>query len=115
MPRVRLLLKTSGKGWTKTPNLLIDRLLPILRDTELRVLFVILRTTTGWNREGLPVSLTYRSLVSRTGRQSEAVSRALRRLERLGAIHILDADLQEPLRIAKNGSPESEAYIKTRK
>lgn len=115
MPRVRLLLKTSGKGWTKTPNLLIDRLLPILRDTELRVLFVILRATTGWNREGHPVSLTYRSLVSRTGRQSEAVSRALRRLERLGAIHILDANLHVLRLKAKSGGPKSEAYIKTRK
>lgn len=98
MPRVRLLLTTKATGWTKAPNLLFDRLLPTLRDTELRVLLVILRQTTGWQREGTVVALSYRQLVRRTGRQSAAVSRALRRLERLGAIHIEDASMQYPLR-----------------
>lgn len=88
MPRVRLLLKTNDKGWTKTPNLLIDRLMPVLRDTELRVLLVVLRATTGWNRDGRAVTITYRELMARTGRHTEAISRALGRLERLGAIQL---------------------------
>lgn len=92
MPRVRLLLKTNDKGWTKTPNLLIDRLMPVLRDTELRVLLVVLRATTGWNRDGRAVTITYRELMARTGRHTEAISRALGRLERLGAIQLEHPD-----------------------
>lgn len=62
--------------------------MPTLRDTELRVLLVVLRSTVGWNREGVAVSLTYRTLVRRTGRQSEAIAAALRSLEAKGLVHI---------------------------
>lgn len=51
--------------------------MPELRDTELRLLLVLLRQTTGWNREGRPVILSYRTLSRRTGRQSEALARGL--------------------------------------
>lgn len=69
-------------GWTKTPNRLLDQLLPTLRDTELRVLLVLLRHTVGWNRPDRVVTMPYGLLISRTGRQSEAISKALRSLER---------------------------------
>lgn len=62
--------------------------MPELKDTELRVLLVILRLTTGWNREGRFTVVPYRSLKRLTGRESEAVSKALRSLSDRGLIHI---------------------------
>jgi hypothetical protein len=86
MPRLRLTLP-SQTPWTKTPNSLFDHLLPELKDTELRVLLVVLRATTGWHREGRWVVLSYKVLMERTGRHSEAIAAALISLERRGFIH----------------------------
>lgn len=88
MPTLRLSKETGATPWTKTPNVVIDKLMPTLRDTEFRVLVVIVRSTLGWNRDEHAVRLTYRMLQARTGRSSEAVAAALRSLERLGLIHI---------------------------
>jgi len=77
----------SGIPWTKVPNHLIDRLMPTLKDTELRILLVLVRSTSGWNREGSSVPLTYRALVSRTGRHTEAIAGALRSLRDKRLIH----------------------------
>lgn len=73
--------------WTKVPNALLDRLLPTLKDTELRILLVLTRATSGWNREGKSVPLTYRALMARTGRHSEAVAKAVASLSERGLIH----------------------------
>ena len=87
MPRVRLTLPGSGTPWTKVPNLLLDTLMPNMRDTELRVLLVLVRSTTGWNRDGRRVPLTYRRLSLLTGRHGEAVGKALASLAERGLIH----------------------------
>jgi len=86
------------------PNVLLDRLMPELRDTELRVLLVLLRETTGWNRGGQAVSLPYRLLARRTGRHSEALVSAVASLERRGLVHLPG---RYRLRFAKPGASES--------
>lgn len=88
MPRITLNLPDLPSHWTRTPNLLVDRLLPELKDTELRVLLVLLRQTVGWNRAGRPVMVSYRTLIARTGRQSEAIAKALAALAARRLIHI---------------------------
>jgi len=90
------------------PNYLVDRLLPGLKDTELRVLLVLIRQTTGWNREGQAVILSYRVLMSRTGRKSEAVSKALQGLAVKRLIHVSVAFKQYPHRKARQSSSETE-------
>ncbi len=80
MPRLRLNLSTRHGRWTKVPNILLDRLMPELSDTELRVLLAVIRRTTGWGREGRAVVLRYRELKAVTGRHSEAISKAVKGL-----------------------------------
>jgi hypothetical protein len=107
------ILKLSGLGsltpWTKTPNLVIDKLMPGLKDTEVRVLLVLLRSTVGWNREGQPVAISYASLQARTGRSSEAISNALKSLDRQGLIHIVRKRRDKLRNIPKKPGSESEA------
>jgi len=86
MPKLKPNLSPTTP-WTKVPNVLLDRLMPSLKDTELRIMLVLLRQTLGWNREDRPVTLTYRSLTGRTGRGSEAVSKAIGSLSARGLIH----------------------------
>jgi hypothetical protein len=85
-------------GWTKVPNALIDRHLPELRDTELRIVLVLVRATAGWNRGGRPAALTYRTLERLTGRHSEAIAAALATLRERGLIHVSG---RPPVRITK--------------
>ncbi len=86
MPRTTL----STKGWTPVPNTLLDDLLPTLKDTELRVLLVVLRETAG--RSDKPRDwLAHSQLKGRTGRASEAVSAALAVLVRSRLLVITDA------------------------
>ena len=83
-------------GSTPVPNELLDRTMPELRDTELRVLLVVVRQTLGWQDGFDPKQrkerdwLTQSQLMRRTGRASEAVARAVDGLVRLGLIDVLD-------------------------
>jgi DNA-binding GntR family transcriptional regulator len=43
----------------------------------------------GWNRGGTSVTISYRALQKRTGRSSEAISKALKVLHDEGLIHIV--------------------------
>ena len=88
MPRLKTHLFKAHLAWTKIPNLVLDRLLPTLKDTELRILLVLLRQTVGWNRPDSTVILSYRRLKETTGRESEAISNALNSLSKKGLIHI---------------------------
>lgn len=74
--------------FTPFPNLLLDRVMPYLSDTEFRVLAVIVRQTLGWQQEAkwLSHSLLKRS----TGRESAAVSRAVDHLVKRGLITVCD-------------------------
>lgn len=77
--------------------------MPALSDTEWRLLGVIVRQTLGWREKdgrdgnGGPARkgrdwLTHRQLKSRTGRASEAVSRAVDGLVRKGLILVTGMD-----------------------
>ena len=70
------------------PAVVIDTLLPQLKDTELRLLLVVLRQTWGRNKEADWLSHT--QLKARTGRASEAVSGALDALVRRGLVTARD-------------------------
>lgn len=67
--------------FTKMPNTLLDHAMPLLKDTEWRLLCVIVRQTIGWlGPDGKSKSsdwLTRRQLMERTGRHSEAISEAI--------------------------------------
>lgn len=67
---------------TPFPSSLIDQVMPALRDTEWRLLCIIVRQTLGWKDTrtgGRKTSdwLTQKQLIARTGRSSEAVSKAV--------------------------------------
>ncbi len=79
---------------TPVPNELLDRVMPTLRDTELRVLLVVIRQTLGW-QDGPKTSqrkpkdwLTQSQLMRRTGRASGAVARAVDALVKAGLINV---------------------------
>lgn len=83
-------------GAVPVPNALFDEWLPLLSDTEARVILVTIRATLGWRQSG---GSGYRSrdwlshayLCRRTGRQSEAVSRAIQGLVGRGLLTVEDA------------------------
>jgi hypothetical protein len=79
---------------TPFPNLLIDRIMPDLSDTEWRLLCVVCRQTLGFVSQGGQPGrrtrdwLTHSQLKARTGRASEAVSRAIDGLVRKNLIEV---------------------------
>lgn len=111
MPKIKLTTQLPATPWTKVPNALLGHWLPKLKDTELRVLLVLIRQTTGWKQEGQEVRLTYRSLMAKTGRKSEAISAALASLQAQRLIHISETKLHKSYWISKQGSPEIEDVI----
>ena len=68
-------------GTTSFPNYLLDRVMPKLRDTEWRLLSIIVRQTFGWSDgHGKRKSadwLSHAQLKRKTGRSSTAISRAI--------------------------------------
>lgn len=73
-------LYEAAGPFTAFPNALLDRVMPALRDTEWRLLCVIVRQTLGWSENGKRKSrdwLTQSQLMARTGRNSAALSAAL--------------------------------------
>ena len=84
---------------TPFPNALLDEAMPALRDTEWRVLCVVVRATLGWRgrqagKRRASDWLTRGQLRRRTGRQSEALSAAVDALVRRGLIEVSDEDGQ---------------------
>jgi hypothetical protein len=78
------------------PNRLIDQMAPGLKDTELRVLLVVLRQTVGWRQSERSFKgrdwLTHRQLMRRTGRASAAISAAVASLVERGLIVVEDTN-----------------------
>jgi hypothetical protein len=86
------------------PAILIDRLLPRLTDTELRVLLVVIRQTLGWvdspgsgqqarkRRDWISQS----QLMGKTGKSRDSVSRAVGALVEAGLV-IVEKPSGEPL------------------
>ena len=78
---------------TPFPSALIDQVMPRLKDTEWRLLCVIVRQTLGWKDKQTGARktsdwLTQKQLIKRTGRSSEALSRALDSLVRQQIIEV---------------------------
>lgn len=88
-------LRLTG-GTTPVPTALLDKVMPKLRDTELRVLLVVVRQTLGWQVGKDPYLrkerdwLTQSQLMRRTGRASGAVARAVDVLVRHDLIDVLN-------------------------
>lgn len=89
----------SGASWHPLPVRLVDEVMPTLKDTELRVLLVILRATWGWRANRIDGDgkhkrrdwLSHSQLRRRTGRGSDAVSGAVASLTAAGLIVVEDA------------------------
>jgi hypothetical protein len=68
-------------GTTPFPNYLLDRVMPKLRDTEWRLLSIIVRQTLGWvdghGKRKQADWLSHAQLKRKTGRSSTAISRAI--------------------------------------
>lgn len=85
--------------WHPVPTLLTDEAMPGLRDTELRLLLVVLHQTWGWQVDPLAAGkrhkrrdwLSHQQLCRRTGRGSDAVSAAVASLSASGLIVVEDA------------------------
>lgn len=80
-------------GTTPFPNALIDDIMPHLKDTEWRLLCVIVRQTLGWQeqktqRRKVRDWLTQSQFVKKTGRDRAAISRALDSLVKSGYIEV---------------------------
>jgi len=78
---------------TPFPNYLIDEVMPTLKDTEWRVLCVIVRQTMGWKtpQSGQRKTrdwLSQSQLQARTGRATEALSRAIDTLVRRRLVEV---------------------------
>ncbi len=95
--------------WHPVPLRLVDEVMPRLRDTELRVMLVVLRQTWGWRADRSVADgkhkqeekhagkhkwwdwLSHRQLCRRTGRGSDAVSGAVASLVTAGLLVVEDA------------------------
>lgn len=82
---------------TPFPNYLLDTVMPTLKDTEWRVLCVVVRQTLGCRsiddkRRKTSDWLTQSQLKRRTGRESGAVSKAMESLVRKGLLSVRNRD-----------------------
>lgn len=77
---------------TPFPNRLLDEVMPALKDTEWRLLCVVVRQTLGWTdgtgRRKEQDWLTHSQLKARTNRASAAVSQGVEGLVRRGLIEV---------------------------
>ena len=95
------------------PIAVLDSLMPRLKDTELRLLLVVVRQTIGWvdplgGRKNWDW-LTHSQLRRRTGRSSSALSRAIHRLASRGIILVSDHRYQ--LKLSQNERRRSERLL----
>ena len=99
-------MKSTGEAvellapFTAIPNVLIDEVMPKLKDTEWRLLCVIARQTLGWVEKGGGRKqrdwMSQSQLIAKTGRNSAALSAALDVLVRENLIEC-QAENGEPL------------------
>ncbi|MDD5527749.1 MAG: replication protein [Patescibacteria group bacterium] len=69
---------------TQVPNIVMDEWLPDLSDTELRIILIIARQTTGWGKER--DWITRHLLAKKINREVRIVTRAVGKLVKLGII-----------------------------
>ena len=86
MPSISLKISPPLSQWTKVPNELFDRLLPVLSDTELRLLMALIRYAFGWKYPRLHADFSYQELERLTGRKEDALQKALATLSQKGLL-----------------------------
>lgn len=94
MAEPEVLLSEIG-AFVPFPSALLDAQMPKLKDTEWRLLCVIVRQTLGWQRgKGRKKRdwMTQKQLIARTGRNSAALSAALDALVRKNLVECHDSD-----------------------
>lgn len=72
----------SYANTTPFPNYLLNEIMPKLKDTEWRLICVVVRQTLGWKDQATGIRktsdwMTRRQLIEKTGRNSEALSKAV--------------------------------------
>jgi phage replication O-like protein O len=77
-------MKITAPNYTQTPNDLFDHWLPLLKESELKVLLVIMRKTFGWHKVRDRISI--RQLATLTGLAQETVIIATKSLQKKGVI-----------------------------
>ncbi len=80
-------------AFTAFPNSLLDTVMPLLRDTEWRVLCVVVRRTVHFrqgSQAGRATWITRSQMLDATGRDSEAVSRAVDALVQRHLLSVCD-------------------------
>ncbi len=80
---------------TPLPNFLLDEVMPTLKDTELRLLLIVVRQTLGWHNKQSGGRkdrdwIARSQLIQKTGRNSAALSRALEALVSRELIEVRD-------------------------
>jgi hypothetical protein len=82
-------------GTTPVSNFLLDKVMPRLRDTELRLLLIVIRQTSGWLQpDGTRKKadwLSHFQLKRKTGRSSAAISKAIDVLVRAKLVQVRDS------------------------
>lgn len=73
---------------TQIPNYILDEMMPLLTDTEFKVLMIVCRQTYGWHKEADRIS--YSQLKEKTGASNGSIANALRSLREQGLIIVLD-------------------------
>jgi hypothetical protein len=74
---------------TQVPNLILDNL-PVLTDTELRILLVVTRQTLGWSKAR--DWLTHSQIEQRTGKGHASISSAIKSLSKKGLLSVSTED-----------------------
>ena len=77
-------MKIPAPNHTQTPNDLFDHWLPLLKESELKVLLVIIRKTFGWHKQRDQISLS--QLEQFTGLSESSVLSAIKSLVEKGVV-----------------------------
>jgi len=87
--------RMTQENYTPTPNILFDKLLKELSNSELKILLVIIRQTNGWidkktTRRKEKDRITYSQFINKTGLSRRIISKAINSLSDRGLIKITD-------------------------
>lgn len=83
-------MSIKAPTYTQTPNEIFT-LLPVMKDTELRVTLIIIRDTFGWQQGGSAVALSLTDLMERTGLSKQGVFNGLKAGRERGTIYQVKA------------------------
>lgn len=80
------------KQTTQVPNVVFDKYLPILTESELKILLVIIRQTYGWvdkrtQKRKVRDRISYNQFIQKTGLSRRVISKSVQRLTDKGLIN----------------------------